>query len=71
MIYHPSRKLDEYERQIIVEALEYHDRNKTNTAKALGIGLRTLRNKLHKYGLKEYMGAFRPRSREGEEGGEP
>lgn len=41
--------LDELERRLILETLrQYHD-NRTKTAEALGISLRTLRNKLHKF----------------------
>ena len=37
------------ERNVILEALKYHDGNRTHTAKALGISIRTLRNKLAEY----------------------
>jgi len=45
----PGRTLDEIERNVILEALKYHDGNRTHTAKALGISIRTLRNKLAEY----------------------
>jgi two-component system response regulator FlrC len=45
----PGRTLDEIERNVILEALKFHSGNRTHTAKALGISIRTLRNKLAEY----------------------
>jgi two-component system response regulator FlrC len=45
----PGRTLDEIERNVILDALKHHDGNRTHTAKALGISIRTLRNKLAEY----------------------
>lgn len=45
----PGRTLDDIERTVILEALHYHQGNRTHTAKALGISIRTLRNKLADY----------------------
>jgi transcriptional regulator with PAS, ATPase and Fis domain len=45
----PGRTLDDIERSVILLALEYHKGNRTHTAKALGISIRTLRNKLAEY----------------------
>ena len=45
----PGRTLDEIERNVILEALKFHDGNRTHTAKSLGISIRTLRNKLAEY----------------------
>ncbi len=45
----PGRTLDDIERTVILEALNYHQGNRTHTAKALGISIRTLRNKLADY----------------------
>jgi two-component system, response regulator FlrC len=42
----PGRTLDDIERNVIIEALKYHNGNRTHTAKALGISIRTLRNKI-------------------------
>lgn len=42
--------LQELEKQLIIETLEVHNMNRTKTAAALGISIRTLRNKLHEYG---------------------
>jgi transcriptional regulator with PAS, ATPase and Fis domain len=45
----PGRTLDDIERNVILEALQYHQGNRTHTAKALGISIRTLRNKIADY----------------------
>jgi transcriptional regulator with PAS, ATPase and Fis domain len=45
----PGRTLDDIERRVILEALSYHQGNRTHTARALGISIRTLRNKLADY----------------------
>ena len=45
----PGSTLDQIERKVILEALKHHDGNRTHTAKALGISIRTLRNKLAEY----------------------
>ena len=45
----PGRTLNEIERNVILEALKHHSGNRTHTAKALGISIRTLRNKLAEY----------------------
>ncbi|MBI5272407.1 MAG: sigma-54-dependent Fis family transcriptional regulator [Chlamydiia bacterium] len=43
--------LHEVEKRLILETLEVHHHNRTKTASVLGISVRTLRNKLHKYGV--------------------
>lgn len=45
----PGRTLNDIERRVIIEALTYHQGNRTHTARALGISIRTLRNKLADY----------------------
>ena len=45
----PGTTLDDIEKSVILEALTYHSGNRTHTAKALGISIRTLRNKLADY----------------------
>lgn len=45
----PGQTLNDVERQIILTALSYHQGNRTHTARALGISIRTLRNKLADY----------------------
>ncbi len=45
----PGRTLDEIERNVILEALKHFGGNRTHTAKALGISIRTLRNKLAEF----------------------
>jgi len=41
--------LREVERQMILQALQANDNNRTHAAEILGISVRTLRNKLHEY----------------------
>jgi len=43
--------LAEMEKNIILKTLEHCDGNKTKAAETLGISVRTLRNKLHEYGM--------------------
>jgi transcriptional regulator with PAS, ATPase and Fis domain len=45
----PGKTLNDIERKVILEALQYHQGNRTHTAKALGISIRTLRNKIADY----------------------
>ncbi len=45
----PGKTLNDVERHVILEALQYHLGNRTHTARALGISIRTLRNKLAEY----------------------
>jgi DNA-binding NtrC family response regulator len=42
--------LDEAERRLILQTLAANGQNKTQTARVLGISLKTLHNKLHRYG---------------------
>jgi two-component system response regulator FlrC len=44
-----SKPIREMEKEIILNALEAHRGNRTHTAKALGMSLRTLRHKLKQY----------------------
>ncbi|MGK5086647.1 sigma-54-dependent Fis family transcriptional regulator [Bdellovibrionota bacterium FG-2] len=43
--------LEEVERSHILRSLAYHQGNKTKTAQSLGITIKTLYNKLHRYGV--------------------
>ena len=47
--WNPGQTLNDIERSVILEALTYHGGNRTHTARALGISIRTLRNKLADY----------------------
>lgn len=49
----PQLRLSEIEMHAIIDRLERCDWNKTAAAKSLGISLKTMYNKLHKYGLFE------------------
>jgi transcriptional regulator with PAS, ATPase and Fis domain len=51
--YSPDTPLEEVERGHILKALTFHHGNKTRAAQALGITIKTLYNKLHKYGVIE------------------
>ncbi len=42
-------KMEDAERKIILETLQYTNNNKTETAKVLGVSLKTIHNKLGKY----------------------
>ena len=44
-----GRPLRELEKTIILQTLKYKKYNRTHTAKALGIGIRTLQRKLNQY----------------------
>lgn len=46
-------KLDELEREAVVQALERHEGNRTHAAKSLGISVRTLQRKLKAWGINE------------------
>lgn len=49
--------LDEVEKNHILKTLSYHHGNKTKTASSLGITIKTLYNKLHRYGILQTAGA--------------
>ena len=50
VIINLGETLEEVEKRIILKTLRKFNGNKTHTAKALGIGLRTLHRKLKEYG---------------------
>lgn len=45
----PGITLEEVEKQVILKAMEFYRGNKSATARALGIAVRTIDNKLEKY----------------------
>lgn len=47
--WQPGMTLEQAERMIIERAFRYYQYNKTHTARALGIAIRTLDNKLDSY----------------------
>ncbi len=47
--YDPTVNLHDLERRYILEALKYFEGNKTKTARALGMTIKTLYNRLHEY----------------------
>jgi DNA-binding NtrC family response regulator len=47
--WRPGTTLNDVERRVIIDALRFHSGNRTHTAKALGISIRTLRNKIADY----------------------
>ncbi|MEW5876148.1 MAG: helix-turn-helix domain-containing protein, partial [Candidatus Zixiibacteriota bacterium] len=48
----PGMSIHEMEKQLILATLETEGGNQTRAADKLGISSRTLRNKLHEYGLR-------------------
>ncbi|HEY4255322.1 MAG TPA: helix-turn-helix domain-containing protein [Chlamydiales bacterium] len=44
--------LHELEKRLILETFDTQSQNRTKTASILGISIRTLRNKLHEYGVE-------------------
>jgi DNA-binding NtrC family response regulator len=46
----PGMTLADFERLVILQTLKRHSQNRTHTAKALGIGIRTLQRKIKQYG---------------------
>lgn len=47
--WQPGITLDDIEKEVILKALSFYHGNKTRTAEALGIAIRTIDNKLAKY----------------------
>jgi hypothetical protein len=48
--WQPGMTLEDIERLVILRAIKYYKHNKSQTARALGIGIRTLDSKLERYG---------------------
>lgn len=51
--WQPGMTVASVEREVILSALQFYGGNKTKTADALDIALRTLQNKLHEYGVMD------------------
>jgi transcriptional regulator with PAS, ATPase and Fis domain len=52
----PGMTISEAERRLIMKTLEHTSQNRTQAARLLGISIRTLRNKLHEYGVAPAAG---------------
>lgn len=66
MSWTPDKTLARVERETIEQALAFFNGNKTKTANALDISIRTLRNKLTEYELYHWKGAYdRPQGKRG------
>lgn len=52
--FQPGTKLADIERIVILETLKHKNFNRTHTARALGIGIRTLQRKLKRYGASSW-----------------
>jgi DNA-binding NtrC family response regulator len=52
-----AKTMQEIEKEAIIAALDHYDGNRTRAAKSLGIGRRTLQNKLKSYGMADYGNA--------------
>ncbi len=53
----PGMTIGEAERRLIMKTLEHTQQNRTQAARMLGISIRTLRNKLHEYGVMPDLNA--------------
>ncbi len=53
IIWSPGVTLDNIERQVIFKAFSFFGKNKTQTAQALGISIRTLDNKFERYAKED------------------
>ncbi len=47
--YEPGKTLDEIERDVILEAFNYHKQNMVHTARSLGVSRATLYRKIQQY----------------------
>jgi transcriptional regulator with PAS, ATPase and Fis domain len=54
--FRPGITIAEAERRLIMKTLEHTRQNRTQAAHLLGISIRTLRNKLHEYGVSRLNG---------------
>ncbi len=61
----PGLTIAEAERRLIMKTLEHTAQNRTQAARLLGISIRTLRNKLHEYGVAPANGVVESEARVG------
>ena len=52
LVMNPTLTMAEVERRHIAAALAFHEGNRSRTARSLGIGRRTLYDKLERYGIE-------------------
>lgn len=53
VVYCPGMTIRGIKKEVLRQALVYHGGNRTKTAAALGLSIRTLRNWIRKFGTKE------------------
>lgn len=53
LAFNPDKKIEDYEREIILKTLKYCSGNKSETARRLGVSRLTLHKKIEEYGLPE------------------
>ena len=58
----PGMTLADFEKLVILQTLKRHSQNRTHTAKALGIGIRTLQRKIKQYGAETDSQQIQPSS---------
>ena len=51
ILWQPGMSLADVEKEVIIKAYSFYRENKTQTSIALGVSIRTLDNRLEKYGL--------------------
>lgn len=57
--YDPSLSLHDVQKVYVLKSLQYFKGNKTKVAKALGVTIKTLYNKLHEYGIFEKFSTYK------------
>lgn len=57
--YDPSLTLSDIQKAYVLRSLQYFEGNKTKVAKALGVTIKTLYNKLHEYGIFDKFSTYK------------